>query len=123
MSDGYPCWRCGTVIVAESLPIRHSEVCTNCNADLHVCRQCLYYNPRVADACEEPIAARVSDKQRANYCDYFKPSAAAWCGAGDAAGASARSELDQLFGAATDASAESASEQSELERLFGLRKD
>lgn len=125
MPDPIPCWRCGTPIDEASLPIRHAEVCGHCNADLHVCRQCTFFNPRVADACEEPIATAVAIKVRANYCDYFKPSATAWQGLGDAAADRARSELDALFGgdAGAASSADAASSQSELERLFGVRKE
>lgn len=125
MPDPIPCWRCGTPIDEASLPVRHAEVCGRCNADLHVCRQCTFYNPRVSDACEEPIATAVAVKERANYCDYFTPSAKAWAGAGDAVSARARNELEALFGgdASVAGGADAAGSQSELERLFGVGKE
>ncbi len=110
------CWRCGTALPPDSLPLRRAETCVACNADLHVCKLCAFYDPGVADACRETIALAVSNKERANYCDYFKPTAGAW--RGDGAGTANRAALDALFGGAP-ASAPSPAD-SELDRLFGL---
>ena len=121
----YRCWRCGVQLVEDQLPIRRAELCTSCNADLHVCRMCGFFNPSVADACEETIATAVGNKQRSNYCDYFKPSVRAFKGAVDAAAEQARSELEQLFGGTPSAapSTDASRNQSELERLFGIKKE
>lgn len=117
------CWRCGTVIDAELVPLRREEVCVACNADLHVCKLCRFYNPSVSDACDEPIAQDVSNKERANFCDYFKPSPRAWKGQGDATSA-ARAALDALFGAGPAAGTADGGptddNRAELDRLFGL---
>jgi hypothetical protein len=47
------------------------EECDKCKADQHVCNICLYY---VKGRCEEERAEHISDTERANFCDYFKPS-------------------------------------------------
>lgn len=114
------CWRCGAAIAADDLPLHRADACRACGADLHVCKLCVFYNPRVADACEEPIALAVGNKERANFCDYFKPKAAAWQGSQDAAQQRAQAELDALFGATPSASTAAAASEplSELERLF-----
>lgn len=121
----FHCWRCGEQLAEDVLPIRRAELCVVCNADLHVCKMCSFYNTSVADACEEPVATAVGNKERANYCDYFKASPRAYKGPGDDAAARARAELDALFGGAASStpSADAAGSQSELERLFGLKKD
>lgn len=121
----FHCWRCGEQLAEDVLPIRRAELCSACNADLHACKMCGFYNTSVADACEEPVATAVSNKERANYCDYFKPSPRAYKGAVDDAAARARAELEALFGGAASAapSTDAARSQSELERLFGLKKD
>lgn len=126
-SDGaIRCWRCGITVAPELLPLRREEVCAGCNADLHVCRLCRFFNPSVSDGCDEPVAGGVTNKERANFCDYFKPSAHAWRGGEGGADAAARARLDALFGASdsngssADPAADSAAE---LERLFGLDKD
>ena len=116
------CWRCGVAIAVTLLPLRREEVCETCNADLHVCKLCIYYNPSVSDACDEPIALDVSNKERANFCDYFKPSPRAYKGR-EAATARARADLDALFGGAAAADMTVDNQRAELERLFGIKNE
>jgi hypothetical protein len=52
----------------------------------------------VAKQCREPTAEEVRDKERANFCDHFKPRAGAWTPANTAAVDAARAELERLFG-------------------------
>jgi hypothetical protein len=84
---------------------------------------CEWYHTGVAKHCRETVAEEVKDKERANFCDYFKPRAGAYTNASVAAADRARAELDALFGAKK---AESQSVQAsaadraraELENLF-----
>lgn len=72
--------------------------CPGCGADLHVCRNCAHYDAGAYNACREPGAERVLDKERANHCDLFVPAAGAGgAEAGDAVRQRAREELDRLF--------------------------
>lgn len=123
-SPALVCWRCGAAIEESVLPLRREEVCTSCNADLHVCKLCRFFNPRLSDGCDEPIAGGVTNKERANFCDYFTPSASAFAGR-RANDAQARAALDALFGGAGGATSSAAAEgdRSELDRLFGLGED
>lgn len=59
---------------------------------------CQFYDTAKAKHCAEPIAEEVKDKQRANFCDYFQPSASAWRPAELTAAERARAELEALFG-------------------------
>jgi len=34
---------------------------------------CRYYDTRVNNSCREPIAEKVNDKTRANFCGYLQP--------------------------------------------------
>ena len=52
----------------------------------------------VAKHCREPIAEEVSDKTRANFCDYFKPRPKAFIPPDTAAIDNSRAELERLFG-------------------------
>lgn len=70
------------------------DACPHCYGDLRTCRQCRFYDPRLADACREPQAERVLDKARANFCDYF---AAAETPPAATPVASPRAELERLF--------------------------
>jgi len=92
------CYRCGESLAELSLPLRRLDECPKCRVHLHVCRMCVNYAPRLPTQCKEQDAPEVRDKANANFCDYFKPSAAAFDPAGSAAEARARSELDALFG-------------------------
>lgn len=117
------CWRCGTALDTSAPPLAREEVCPACDADLHVCRQCRFFNPAVSDACDEPLAGGVGNKERANFCGYFTP-ASPRAGRTDAtANARAREELAALFGTPSnvpDAEANAAASRSELDRLFGI---
>jgi transposase len=73
------------------------DTCPRCGADLHACRNCRFYAPRVAGECREPQAERVLDKTRGNFCDYFAPAAARPSGAPAPGSADARDALDRLF--------------------------
>jgi hypothetical protein len=48
--------------------------------------------------CREEDAEEVRDKERANFCDWFKPRSGAFDAAGAAAEAAAKSALEGLFG-------------------------
>ncbi len=52
------------------------ETCSSCHADLHVCYNCEFYDPKAYNECHESQADRVLDKDKANFCDYFKPGTA-----------------------------------------------
>lgn len=49
----------------------------DCRADVHVCKNCEFYDPKVYNECREPQAERVAEKERANRCEYFRPGAGA----------------------------------------------
>lgn len=48
------------------------EECPKCRADVHVCRNCEFYDPKVYNECREPQADRVAEKDRSNRCDWFR---------------------------------------------------
>src|SRR5512134_2407789 len=98
MSHALRCWKCGASLAELTLPLRRLEECRACGAEQHVCRMCEFYDTRVAKSCREPIAEEVKDKQRANFCDYFRPSEAAYLPDDASAAAKAKAELDALFG-------------------------
>jgi len=64
---------------------------------LHVCRLCEFFDPGKANECREPVAERVVNMARANFCGYLTPRPRAYA-AGDAAATAARSGLEALFG-------------------------
>lgn len=122
------CWKCGASLAGLSLPLSRLDECRQCHAELHVCKLCEWYSISVAKHCREPVAEEVKDKERANFCDYFKPREDAYSAKSTDAAAKAQAELDALFGGGAknaDAPAEpSAADKAraELEALFGKKK-
>jgi hypothetical protein len=92
------CWKCGASLTHLSLPLTRRDVCKQCSADLHACKLCEFYDVSKAKHCREPIAEEVSDKQRANFCDYFKPKEGAYSNKGQSEAEIAKAQLNKLFG-------------------------
>lgn len=120
------CWKCGASLAELTLPLRRLEECRQCQAELHACKLCEWYSIGVAKHCREPVAEEVKDKERANFCDYFKPRDDAYSAKNTDAAAKAQAELDALFGGKTgeDQQQPSAADKAraELEALFGKKK-
>ena len=123
MNQELRCYRCGHSLSALLLPLSRRDECPQCTIDLHVCRMCRYYDPGVPDACTEDDALQVTDKARANFCDYFKPSSNVYSPVELDAELAARASLGALFGdeKAPEASASAATEdpiESAADALF-----
>lgn len=78
-----------------------AEECSGCRRDLHVCLNCEFYDRSAYNDCRESQAERVVEKDRANFCDYFRPAdrAPAPVGANTSTPgrSDVRSALDDLF--------------------------
>lgn len=46
--------------------------CPKCNAALHCCKQCSYFEPSTRFQCLKPIPVRIAVKDQANQCELFK---------------------------------------------------
>ena len=66
------CHACGAQVPLLGIVGRRDE-CFKCHADLHVCKNCLHYDPNAYNECREPSADVVREKDRSNFCDYFTP--------------------------------------------------
>ena len=64
------CTACG-----EKAPpnINFDSSCAKCNADLHSCRQCTYFDPGAHFQCSKTITARIVNKSARNTCELFVP--------------------------------------------------
>ena len=97
MATALHCYRCGESLAALTLPLARLDECPKCRAQLHVCRMCQRFAPRLPKGCSEEDAPDVRDKRAANFCDYFKPSPSAYNPAEQQGEQAARSALDSLF--------------------------
>jgi hypothetical protein len=98
VSQELVCWKCGASLAELSLPLSRFDECRSCRASLHACKICEFYSLAVAKHCREPIAEEVKDKERANFCDYFKPRPGAHSPINRQEQDQARAALDALFG-------------------------
>ena len=98
MSDSIQCWKCGSPLQGLILPMSRREECVSCGADQHACKLCQHYKAAVADACTEDLAEVVTDKERANFCDYFAAKDKAYVATAKTDEVKARAELAALFG-------------------------
>ncbi len=71
MSTQGQCFACKKEIAPE-LPIGRREECPHCGADLHVCKNCQFYDVGSYNECKESSASIVREKDRSNFCDYFQ---------------------------------------------------
>jgi len=92
------CWRCGEPLEGLSLPLCRLDECRSCSVQVHVCRMCTFFDPKVTRQCREDDAEEVKEKERANFCDYFKPRPDAFDPQFTEAEQAARAALDDLFG-------------------------
>ena len=123
------CWNCGKELKNLLLPFSRHEECSYCNADLHVCIACKNYEPSISDACKEDRADFVLDKDRANFCDYFKVNPRAYKKQDNSKARKERAKLAELFGEIlpeenaksknTVPQSEADKALAELKRLFG----
>ncbi len=65
------CWSCGERLTSTDY-VREGR-CPACQKATHVCRNCRFHKPGLNNDCSEPVADYVTDKTRANFCDYFEP--------------------------------------------------
>ena len=98
MAHNIRCYRCGESLAALSLPLSRQDECPGCGNYLHVCKMCVFFDPRVPRQCREDGAEDVRDKERLNFCDWFKPSEAAFDAGRKAEEDEARAALESLFG-------------------------
>lgn len=92
------CFSCGTSFEAD-LAIFRTTTCPTCGKDAHACLNCRFYDKSAHMECRESIAEAVSEKDRSNFCDYFKLRTHDASGLrDDGRSERARNDADRLFG-------------------------
>jgi hypothetical protein len=67
------CHKCGkTLSDTYKILVSRSDTCPDCMADIRACKMCQFYDAKSYNECREPVADRIQDKEKANFCDYFK---------------------------------------------------
>lgn len=85
---------------------------------MRVCRMCEYYDPEVPKKCLEDDAEEVLEKERVNFCEWFKPGSGLFDGKQAKASAAAEANLAALFGESDEVSTAPDSALQDAEDLF-----
>jgi len=74
------CAFCHKEISEPKIHIR--DECPACGGDLHICLNCEFFDQGAYRQCREIIKELVRDKEKANYCDFFRAAKAGSAQAG-----------------------------------------
>jgi len=67
------CFKCGkTITLSLNSTLGRGDRCPQCSADLRCCKMCFFYDVKAYNECKETMADRITEKEKANFCDYFK---------------------------------------------------
>jgi len=104
------------------MPLSTYAACASCNTQLHVCRMCKNWNPRLRTGCNETRAEDVSARDSANFCEWFFLNRDAFHSTNkERETQSAHTQLDALFendGMTSDIVSTKQHSRQELENLF-----
>ena len=65
------CYACGAALLIDG-PVGRRTSCPECDADLHSCIDCRFYDESAPHECREPHADHYVDKLGSNACDLFQ---------------------------------------------------
>ncbi len=91
------CAFCGHVL-DDSMEIFRSSTCPGCGRDLKVCLNCRFYRPGSHWDCLETIQEPVAEKDRSNYCEFFRFKSSAPAEVESRARDTAKDAFNKLFG-------------------------
>lgn len=67
------CWKCGTTLQEPPYgKLTFRATCDKCNAELHCCKNCVFYKPGQPNDCLVPGTDYIADRAAANRCEEFK---------------------------------------------------
>jgi hypothetical protein len=119
----FKCYKCGEELRFD-VKIGRRDLCPNCYAYLHCCKNCQYWDPTVHNQCVENRSEYIRDREEGNFCLYFT-----FKDVGDQGGLSeadaAKQKLAQLFGGPKPKEKAPQSEdeaKARLEALFKKKK-
>ena len=100
MAHDIQCWKCGASLAYLALPFGRQERCRAVRRGPARLQAVPASSIRASRSnADEPTVEEVRDKERANFCDHYKPVAGAWQGRQQRRRPTPRaSELEKLFG-------------------------
>jgi len=73
MINTIACWNCKAEIEISPEGVSRPDLCPGCSAPGKCCFNCRFYNKEAFHQCNEPQAEWVRYKEKANFCEYFRP--------------------------------------------------
>lgn len=55
-----------------TVTIARSDECPHCGAPIRCCLMCHFYDPASYNECHEPMAEKIREKDKANFCNYYR---------------------------------------------------
>jgi hypothetical protein len=123
MSSNWLCWQCKSAVTDQPLPLSTYAECRDCRAQLHCCRQCQHFNPRLRVDCDEPRAESHSEREKSNFCDWFKLRREFVEPGEKAPSVNHQTELNTLFGANSGVTETPSNSRMQLDNLFTAPSD
>ena len=91
------CYACGYEFPDDFKVFRTTD-CPSCGRDVKVCLNCIFYSPGSHYDCRENVPEAVKEKDKSNFCEYFKLGGKSDGGKTEKKARNARSAFDNLFG-------------------------
>ena len=91
----FRCYKCGDELVFD-VKIGRRDMCPNCYAYLHCCKNCKFWDSSVHNECVENRSEFIRDREEGNFCLYFTFNESDETSASEAD--AAKEKLAQLFG-------------------------
>ena len=65
--------RCAACATLLPTGIDFTGKCPRCNAELHSCKQCSFFDSASRFECTQPVSARIPKKDSRNQCNFYSP--------------------------------------------------
>ncbi len=66
------CGKCGHKLDVVGNQVSRRDTCPECGSELHACVHCRHFDLSAAKQCKEPFAEVPTDKDEANFCEFFQ---------------------------------------------------
>ena len=90
------CYFCGQPFTGDKE--YRDTTCSKCGKDLHSCLNCRFYSKGSYWDCRESITEAVTEKESANFCEFFEYADKAASAKDQKKAQDAKSQLAKLFG-------------------------
>jgi len=115
----FRCYKCGEDLHFD-VKIGRRDMCPNCYAYLHCCKNCQYWDVSVHNECTENRAEFIRDREEGRFCLYFTFKEAP--DESQAEEGAAKAQIQKMFGVSLDDGSRDPKTEDEarkrLERLF-----